>query len=637
VSLASLGGVTATSHTSALLAAAARDLPLADVQDFQDAERGFLARASQRTVHAADGRVVWDLDAYRFLETECPDTAHPSLWRQGQLLIKDGLFEVVPGIYQVRGFDLSVMSVIETQSGAIVVDPLISVETAAAAWALYTSARGARPIAAVVYTHSHVDHFGGVKGIVREEDVASGAVEIIAPAGLMEHAISENVFAGAAMTRRAGYMYGAALEKEPAGQIGAGLGQTTSTGEVSLLPPTIDVDRTGQELVIDGVRVVFQITPGTEAPAEMNFYLPDFRALCTAENTSHTLHNILTLRGAPVRDARAWSDYLTETIDLFGDDLDVVFASHHWPTWGRERAVEFLSQQRDLYSYLHDQTLRLINRGYVGAEIAETLQMPPVLEAAWHTHGYYGSVSHNVKAIYQRYMGWYDGNPAHLWQHPPVEAAHRYVAAMGGADAAFAVARTAYDEGDYRWAAEVLDRLLFHDPSHAQAAALQADTFEQIAFSCENGTWRSAYLAGAHELRHGIFGTPVTSAGLAGALTVDQVLSSIAVRIDGPKAWDVGVSVSWVITDEDQVHLAELRNGTLIHRVVAAPAPGTTTIRLTRATLIGLVTGAVELPAAMADGRVVVEGDLADLGAVLALVSEVDPAFPIVTPRAPLT
>ena len=637
MSLASLGGVTSTSHTSALLAAAARDLPLADVQDFQDAERGFLARASQRTVHAADGRVVWDLDAYRFLETACPDTAHPSLWRQGQLLIKDGLFEVVPGIYQVRGFDLSVMSVIETQSGAIVVDPLISVETAAAAWALYTSARGARPIAAVVYTHSHVDHFGGVKGIVRDEDVASGAVEIIAPAGFMEHAISENVFAGAAMTRRAGYMYGAALEKEPAGQIGAGLGQTTSTGEVSLLPPTIDVDRTGQELVIDGVRVVFQITPGTEAPAEMNFYLPDFRALCTAENTSHTLHNILTLRGAPVRDARAWSDYLTETIDLFGDDLDVVFASHHWPTWGRERAVEFLSQQRDLYSYLHDQTLRLINRGYVGAEIAEALQMPPVLEAAWHTHGYYGSVSHNVKAIYQRYMGWYDGNPAHLWQHPPVEAAHRYVAAMGGADAAFAVARTAYDEGDYRWAAEVLDRLLFHDPSHAQAAALQADTFEQIAFSCENGTWRSAYLAGAHELRHGIFGTPVTSAGLAGALTVDQVLSSIAVRIDGPKAWDVRVSVSWVITDEDQVHLAELRNGTLIHRVVAAPAPGTTTIRLTRATLIGLVTGAVELPAAMADGRVVVSGDLADLGAVLALVSEVDPAFPIVTPRAPLT
>ena len=625
--------MTSSPETRNLIASSADRLPMADTQDFEDAERGLVGRSAVRQVRAADGRVVWDLDAYAFLAGECPPTAHPSLWRQGQLLTKDGLFEVVPGIYQLRGFDLSVMSVIETSSGVIVVDPLISVETAAAAWALYREHRGDRPVVAVIYTHSHVDHFGGVKGVVTDEQVGAGQVQIIAPAGFLEHAIAENVYAGTAMTRRAGYMYGAALSKDPAGQIGAGLGQTTSTGEISLIPPTVDIDHTGQEFDVDGVRLVFQITPGTEAPAEMNFYLPDFRALCTAENTSHTLHNILTLRGAEVRDARAWADYLTETIDLFGGELDVVFASHHWPTWGRDRAVEFLSVQRDLYSYLHDQTLRLLNLGYVGAEIAEMFQMPPALEAAWHTHGYYGSVSHNVKAIYQRYMGWYDGNPAHLWQHPPVEAAHRYVAAMGGPDAALGVARDAFDTGDYRWAAEVLDRVLFADPANAGAAALQADTFDQLGYACENGTWRSAYLAGAHELRDGIFGTPVSSAGLASALTVEQVFSSLAVRIDGPRSWDERLLVSWVFTDLDQTHVTELRNGTLIHRRASGPVPGTTTLRLTRALLIGIAAQAVDLPAALADGQVAIEGDPGDVARLMGAVGDVDPNFPIVTPR----
>ncbi|MDH4159852.1 MAG: MBL fold metallo-hydrolase [Actinomycetota bacterium] len=625
--------MTSSPETRSLIASSADRLPMSDTQDFEDAERGLVGRSAVRQVRAADGRVVWDLDAYAFLAGECPPTAHPSLWRQGQLLTKDGLFEVVPGIYQLRGFDLSVMSVIETSSGVIVVDPLISVETAAAAWALYREHRGDRPVVAVIYTHSHVDHFGGVKGVVTDEQVGAGQVQIIAPAGFLEHAIAENVYAGTAMTRRAGYMYGAALSKDPAGQIGAGLGQTTSTGEISLIPPTVDIDHTGQELDVDGVRLVFQITPGTEAPAEMNFYLPDFRALCTAENTSHTLHNILTLRGAEVRDARAWADYLTETIDLFGGELDVVFASHHWPTWERDRAVEFLSVQRDLYSYLHHQTLRLLNLGYVGAEIAEMFQMPPALEAAWHTHGYYGSVSHNVKAIYQRYMGWYDGNPAHLWQHPPAEAAHRYVAAMGGPDAALGVARDAFDTGDYRWAAEVLDRVLFADPANAEAAALQADTFDQLGYACENGTWRSAYLAGAHELRDGIFGTPVSSAGLASALTVEQVFSSLAVRIDGPRSWDERLIVSWVFTDLDQTHVTELRNGTLIHRRASGPVPGTTTLRLTRALLIGIAAQAVDLPAALADGQVAIEGDPGDVARLIGAVGDVDPNFPIVTPR----
>jgi alkyl sulfatase BDS1-like metallo-beta-lactamase superfamily hydrolase len=449
----------------------------------------------------------------------------------------------------------------------------------------------------------------------------------------MEHAIIENVFAGTAMTRRAGYMYGAALEKGPAGQIGAGLGQTTSTGETTLIVPTVDITTTGQELTIDGVRIVFQVTPGTEAPAEMNFYFPDFRALCAAENASHTMHNILTIRGAVVRDAHAWAHYLTETIDLWGGALDVVFASHHWPTWDRDRAVEYLAQQRDMYLYIHDQTLRLINQGYVGSEIAEILQMPPALEAAWHTHGYYGSVSHNVKAVYQRYLGWYEGNPARLWPHPPVEAGARYVEAMGGIDAAVGVAQRAFAEGDYRWAAEVLDHVLFSDATHEAARSLQGDTFEQLAFGSENGTWRSAYLAGAQELRQGQFGTPASAgADLMAALTVSQVFDSIAIRIDGPRAWDERLAISWVISDEDVTFVTELRNGALNHRTVDAPKPGSTTFTLSRPALIGLVAGTLQLAAAIAEGAVRVDGDPGVLGQLVSMLAPVDPDFAIVTP-----
>ena len=624
----------ATDATRQTLAAAAKHLPMHDRQDFEDAVRGFVARSADRRVRAADGRVVWDLDAYAFLDAECPDTANASLWRQSQLLVKDGLFEVVPGVYQVRGYDLSIMTLVEGETGVIVIDPLISRETASAAFALYRQHRGDRPVVGMIYTHSHIDHFGGVKGIISQDDVDSGRVAVIAPEGFIEHAVVENVFAGTAMARRAGYMYGAALEKGPAGQIGAGLGQTTSTGEATLILPTVDITHTGQELVVDGVRIVFQVTPGTEAPAEMNLYLPHVRALCAAENASHTLHNILTLRGAVVRDAHAWAHYLTEAIDLWGGDLEVVFASHHWPTWGRGRAVEYLAQQRDMYLYLHDQTLRLINQGYVGAEIAEMLPMPPMLEAAWHTHGYYGSVSHNVKAVYQRYLGWYEGNPARLWPHPPEESAVRYVAAMGGVDAAVALAQRAFDEGDYRWAAQVLDHVLFTDATHAAARALQADSFEQLGFGAENGTWRSAYLAGAKELRDGQFGTPTAaaSADLVGALTVPQVFASIAIRIDGPRAWDEHLTLSWVITDEHTTYLTELRNGALNHRAVAEPAPGSTVFTLDRATLIGLVTGTVDLTAAVGDGRATFEGDPTQLRRLVDLLAPVDPDFAIVTP-----
>lgn len=612
----------------------AATLPMKDSQDFEDARRGLIGRAEQRQILATDGRVVWDLDAYEFLrEAEAPETANPSLWRQGRLLIEDGLFEVVPGIYQLRGFDLSVMSVVEGDTGVIVIDPLISAETAAAAFALYTAHRGERPVKAMIYTHSHVDHFGGVKGIISEEQVASGEIAVIAPEGFMQYAIAENVFAGTAMTRRAGYMYGAALEKGPSGQIGAGLGQTTSTGNVTLIAPTIDITHTGQALNLDGVEIVFQLTPGTEAPAEMNFYFPAKRALCSAENTSHTMHNILTLRGAPVRDPHIWAHYLTETISRWGEELDVVFASHHWPTWGRERAVEFLSMQRDMYLYLHDQTLRMINQGHTGAEIAEQLELPPELARQWHAHGYYGSVSHNVKAVYQRYMGWYDGNPANLWTHPPEASAVRYVEAMGGRDGALTVAREAFEVGDYRWCAEVGKHLVFADEDDREARELLAAALEQLGLGAENGTWRNVYLAGAAELRRGIFGTPVTiGRDLLAALTVSQVFDGLAVRLDGPRAAGERLRIAWRMTDEDAAYVLELRNGALHHQQVDVLPEETTTFTLTRPTLIALATGTLDPGSALEDGSVEVEGDPSVLGRLVALLAPVDPDFAIVTP-----
>lgn len=606
---------------------------MGDTRDFDDADRGFIGTRSDPQIAAADGRVVWDLDAYTFLTGDPPDTVHPSLWRQGRLCAKHGLYEVVPGFYQVRGFDLSNISFVEGDHGVIAIDPLVSRETAAAAWSLYTAHRGERPVQAMIYTHSHIDHFGGVKGIISADDVQAGRVQVIAPAGFLEHAVSENVMAGTAMGRRSGYMFGAALPPGPTGQVSTGLAQTVSTGEATLIAPSKSITHTGQELTIDGVRIEFQVTPGTEAPAEMNFFFPDHQVLCAAENATHNLHNVLTLRGAVVRDAHAWAHYLTETIGKWGQRVEVVFASHHWPTWGNQRAVEFLATQRDLYLYLHDQTLRMINQGYVGAEIAEQMTMPPALEAAWHTHGYYGSVSHNVKAIYQRYLGWYDGNPAHLWQHPPQAAARRYVQAMGGRDAAVSVAQHAYDAGDYRWAAEVLNHVLFSEPEHRPARALQADTFTQLGFGSENGTWRNNYLAGAHELRLGQFGTPTTaaSADIVAALTVPQLFDSIGIRVDGPKAWDEHLVLSWVITD-DTTYVTELRNGALNHRTVSALEPDRTTLRLSTSVLAGLVTGTVDLAAAVADGSVELTGNLADVRRLWSVLAPVDPDFAIVTP-----
>ncbi len=606
-------------------------LPFHDRTDFTNADRGFIAALSPCVIRAADGRVVWDNDAYSFLGGTAPTSVHPSLWRQSTLAAKQGLYEVVPGIYQVRGFDLSNVTFVETDTGIIVIDPLVSTEVAAAALALYRTHRGGdRPVVAVIYTHSHVDHFGGVLGVTSQEEVDAGAVAVLAPEGFVEHAVQENVYAGPAMTRRATYMYGTLLPRGPLDQVGCGLGQATSTGEVAVIVPTIDIRETGEKRIVDGVEIEFQMAPGSEAPAEMHFYFPRFRALCMAENATHNLHNLLTLRGALVRDPHAWSGYLTEAIDTFADRAEVVFASHHWPTWGRESIVEFLSLQRDLYAYLHDQTLRLLNRGYTGVEIAEMFRMPPALERAWHTHGYYGSVSHNVKAIYQRYMGWFDGNPGRLWPHPPEALAPRYVEAMGGIDRVVELAQAAFDSGDFRWAATLLDHAVFTDSEHVAARALYSDTLEQLAYGAENATWRNFFMSGATELRAGNFGTATTTTSLSllNQLTPEQIFDALAIRVDGPRSWDLDVTIDISFADLAINYRLTLRNGVLVYRKVPAdPATAVVGIKLdSKVRLLAVAMGDFTSPG------LEISGDQAALEAFLGVLDRADPNFNIVTP-----
>ncbi len=607
------------------------DLPFHDTTDFDDADRGFIAALSPCIVKAADGRVVWDNDVYAFLDGPAPSSVHPSLWRQSTLAAKQGLYEVVPGIYQVRGLDLSNITFVEGDTGIIVIDPLVSTEVAAAALGLYRTHRGdERRVVAVIYTHSHVDHFGGVLGVTSQADVASGKVSVVAPEGFTAHAVQENVYAGPAMTRRATYMYGTLLPRGPQGQVGCGLGQTPSTGEVALIAPTIDIRTTGETHTIDGVEIEFQMAPGTEAPAEMHFYFPRFRALCMAENATHNLHNLLTLRGALVRDPHVWSGYLTEAIDTFADRADVVFASHHWPTWGREHIVKFLSLQRDLYAYLHDQTLRLLNQGYIGVEIAEMFQMPPALEQAWHTHGYYGSVSHNVKAVYQRYMGWFDGNPGRLWPHPPEALAPRYVEALGGIDRVVELARTAFDSGDFRWAATLLDHAIFTETEHAGARELYADTLEQMGYGAENATWRNFFLSGATELRDGNFGTAAstTSPALLSQLTPEQIFDSLAIRVNGPASWNLDLALDMTFADSDTNYRLTLRNGVLVYRKIA-PEPASATVTVLLASKLRLLSAAF---GDFASPGLELSGDESALQSLLGVLDAPDPSFNIITP-----
>ncbi|KQR11979.1 alkyl/aryl-sulfatase [Cellulomonas sp. Leaf334] len=596
-----------------------------DTSDFDDAERGKIADIPSERILGADGHVVWDPQRYDFLTGDCPPTVHPSLWRQSRLAAIGGLFEVVEGIYQVRQYDLSNMSFIEGDEGVIVVDTLTATETAAAALALYRSHRGDRPVTGVVITHSHADHYGGMAAVIDE------GVPVLAPEGLVEHAVSENVYAGSAMSRRAVYMYASDLVPGAEGQVGSGLGTTNSNGTLSLVTPTVDVTETGFEQTVDGVRMVFQVTPGTEAPSEMNVWFPDHKALCMAENATHTLHNLLTLRGAQVRDPRNWSRYLHEALDLWGDQADVVFASHHWPTWGTERIRSFLSTQRDLYQYLHDQTLRLANQGLTGMEIAEVFELSPGLEQAWNARGYYGSVSHNVKAVYQRYLGWFDGNPAHLWELPPEKEGARIIALAGGADKALDAVESLLatgDTDDLRWATTLASHVVFGGGDDARARDLLAAAMTRLGHGAENATWRNFYLRGAEELLGGIAAPPpdLSTPQVLSGLTIPQLFDSIGVRIDGPRAGSEHLAIDWVFTDEVHTYRTELSNGALIH---AAKGPRATapdlTVTLTKPLLIQL------LFVHEKEG-IAFDGDQGALGRLLTYVDSTSNTFPIVTP-----
>ena len=604
-------------------------------RDLEEARRGLVAPFDPPVVEDEDGRIVWDLRPYEFLDGEPPASADPNLWRQAQLMRIAGLFELAPGLYQLRGFDLSNMHIVEGERGIVVIDPLISAETAAAALALYREQRGDRPVTGLIYTHSHVDHFGGARGVVSPEQVESGEVPVLAPAGFLHHAVSENVFAGVAMGRRAGYMYGALLPRGPEGQLGAGLGQTTSLGTITLIPPTVEIAATGQTETVDGVRMTFQLTPGSEAPAEMNIHFPETKALCAADNVARSMHNILTPRGALVRDPRVWASYLDEAIELFADDSEVLFSGHHWPCWGGERIAELLEKQRDLYTYLHDQTLRLLNKGYTGPEIAELVELPPSLAEEWHCREFYGSVSHNVKAIYQRYMGWFDGNPASLWQHPPREAARRYVEAIGGLDAVLEQGREALAAGDLRWAAELLNHAVFADPESEAARELQAEALERLAFGAENATWRNFFLTGAKELREGIGGTatPAAPRDIVANLSVAQLLDAMAIRLDGPRAAEAELRIDWAISDPDEAHALTVRNGVLRHRAGRHEPAAEATLAIDRAALTELLLKTADVAELATSGRLRVEGDGERIGELLGLLDEPDPRFPIVTPR----
>ncbi len=626
----------ATGRTTARNRQARDTLPPEDAIEQEEARRGLIAAFDPPRIESESGRTVWELESYGFLDREAPpDTAHPSLWRLARLNRIAGLFELAPGFFQLRGFDLSNMHVVEGTDGIVVIDPLVSAEAAAAALALYREHRGERPVTGLLYTHSHVDHFGGARGVVDEEEIESRGIPVLAPAGFLHHAVSENVFAGTAMGRRAGYMYGALLGRGADGQLGSGLGMTTSLGTLTLIPPNLEISETGQEETIDGVRMRFQLTPGTEAPAEMNVHFPEARVLCVADNVARSMHNILTPRGALVRDPRVWARYLDQAVTLFGSDVDVMFSGHHWPAWGQDRIVELLEKQRDLYSYLHDQTLRLLNQGLTGPEIAERIELPPSLAAEWHCREYYGSVSHNVKAIYQRYMGWFDGNPAHLWQHEPVAVARRYVEFMGGAEAVLEKARASLEGGDYRWVAEVAGHVVFADPGNEDAKRLQADALEQLGYGCENATWRNFFLMGARELREGVSGTPTSTAprDIVSRLSVEQLLDAMAIRLDGPRAAEHLLRIDWVVTDPEEAHALTVRNGVLSHRPGRHEPAADAALVVDRAALDELLLKTADIAALAESGRLKVDGDGTKLGELLGLLDEPDPGFAIVTPE----
>jgi alkyl sulfatase BDS1-like metallo-beta-lactamase superfamily hydrolase len=624
----------ATANTERANAAVRQAMTMNDKQDFEDATRGLMAQLKDPIVKAADGRVVWNTQRYEFVKGDPPATVNPSLWREQKLNTAAGLFKVVDGVYQIRGYDMANMTLVEGASGWIVIDTLFTEDVARAGLKLaMETLKSSKPVVAVIYTHSHVDHFGGVRGVVDEADVRSGKVKVIAPEGFMDNAIAENVLAGNAMSRRANYMYGISLPANDKGSVGTGLGMALSIGAPGLIPPTVIVKQTGEEMTIDGVRIQFQMAQDTEAPSEMMMYLPEKKALCLSEVAVKLMHNVYTIRGAKVRDALVWSKYINETLDLF-PDAEVAFASHHWPTWGNANVRQFVANQRDTYRFLHDRALNLANQGETMPELANASFFPKGLAADASSHGYYGTLSHNLRAVYNFYLGYYDANPATLDPLLPTESAKRYVAAMGGEAAVVALGRKAFADGDYRWVVELVNKAVFANPNNAEARALQADALEQLGYQTESATWRNAYLMGALELRSGPKDPGVSSSGpdTVRGMTNELLFDFIALRLNHEKTDGMKAAISMVFSDSNEVWALELSNSVLNStrgRVLKNPD---VTITLTRPAFLAMLLQGKKLPELVQAGMVKVEGNPQSFGAVVANIMNFDPVFNIVTP-----
>ena len=612
-------------------------LDFSDTSDFEDANRGFIGTIEDATIRNTSGKVVWSQKDYAFLDgADAPFTVNPSLWRMSKLNRIHGLFKVCDRIYQVRGFDLANITFIEGDTGLIVIDPLTFEEPARAALELYEKHFGPRKVLAVMYSHSHRDHYGGVKGVVSEEDVAAGKVQIIAPEGFMEEVMSESLLAGIPSRRRAEFQFGTYLEPGPQAHVDSGLGKGMGTGTSGLIPPTHLITHTGERMLIDGVEVVFQMTPGTEAPAEMNFYFPQMRALNMAENACHTMHNLCPIRGAKVRDALAWASYLDESVDLYAGQADVCLAQHHWPTWGAEKVVTFLSEQRDLYRYLHDQTLRLMSHGLTPREISEQLMMPNELSRRWSTRGYYGAVVHNVQAIYAFYMGPYDGNPVNLNPLPPSAAAAKYMQYAGGAEHAIARAREDFERGEFRWVAQIMNQAVFADSTNQAARQLCADAFEQLGYQAESATWRNAYLLGARELREGLRprekdGNRI-SPGVVSKLPMPLFFDFIAIRVVGERVEGQTIRFDWQMTVEKSCTKVTLSNGALSHRPGSHGEAADAVLQTTRAGLFQALKAEVGFAGAVESGDVRITGNAKQVLELLAGLDSFDPLFNVVEP-----
>ena len=599
--------------TKAANAAMAAKLPFSDARDFEAAKRGLVAPVPDGMVCTPGGTALWNLGEYAFIEGElAPATVNPSLWRMARLNMANGLFKVTERLYQLRGFDISNMTVIEGDSGLILIDPLMTAEVARAALDLYYAHRPKKPVVAVIYTHSHIDHYGGVRGVVDEADVKAGRAAIIAPAGFMEAISGENVLAGLPMMRRAQFQFGSMLPRGAKGQVDAGLGKGTSRGTPGLIAPTLSIVQPVEEHVIDGVKIVFQLAPETEAPAEMHMFYPELGVLNMAENACPLLHNFIPLRGALARDPRIWAKYIGDAIRLYAPNTDILIGQHHWPTWGREAIVDYLEAQRDLYKHIHDQTLRYMNKGWRPAEIAEAIDLPPGLAERWSVRGYYGTVSHNVKAVYQRYLSWYDGNPCNLHPLPPAPAAKKFVEYMGGAANVIAKARTDFAKGEFRWVAQVMKEVVFAEPANKEARALCADALEQMGYQAESATWRNAFLYGAQELRHGVFQVSarvVASADTLAGLSTDVFFDALEIRLDPARAAAQSFVLNWRFTDRDEEMTLTLKHCTLTHRMGEQAGAPSASVTTTRATLDALVLRKTTAPEALQSGALRIEGD----------------------------